>query len=286
MIKKYYRLTKPGIIYGNAITTIAGFLMASKWHGNLGLLVAALAGISIVIASACVCNNYIDRDIDDKMERTKNRALVKKLIPVKNALIFASVLGLLGFLILIIYTNPLTTFLAFTGFFFYVVLYSIWKRRSLYGTVVGSVAGAVPPVVGYCAVTNRFDMGALLLFLLLVFWQMPHFYAIAIFRLKEYTAASIPVLPVIQGIRTTKIQMLLYILAFILTTVLLTIFGFTGYVYLAVMVLLGLGWLGLCIKGFNTNNNTRWARKMFIFSLVIIILFSLMIAIDVTRGGK
>lgn len=242
-----------------------------------------LFGISFVIASACVFNNYIDRDIDDKMERTKNRALVKHLISGRNALVYAIFLGLIGVLFLGLYTNLLTLFLALTGFFFYVVMYGIWKRRSIYGTLVGSISGAVPPVVGYCAVSNRFDLGAVILFLILVFWQMPHFYAIAIFRLKDYAAASIPVLPVKKGILVTKIHMLFYIVAFIFATGMLPFLGFTGYRYLVVVTLLGLGWIGMAIKGFRTGNNKVWARKMFVFSLVIIVLLCLMISVDVVR---
>jgi len=221
MIKDYYSLTKPGIIFGNAIPAVAGFFLASKGHPNAGLFIAMLVGISFVIASACVFNNYIDRDIDKFMARTKKRALPTGIISGRNALLYAIVLGVIGFSLLLFYTNLLTTFVGFVGFFVYIVLYGISKRRSVYGTIVGSIAGAVPPVVGYVAVTNNFDMGALLLFLILVIWQMPHFYAIAIFREDDYAAASIPVLPIKQGIKATKIHMVLYIAAFLIATVML-----------------------------------------------------------------
>ena len=280
MIKTYFQLTKPGIIFGNVITAAAGFFLASKGDVNWWLFLAAIAGLSFVIASACVSNNYIDREIDEKMARTKKRALVKKSILARNAIIFGVVLGLTGFLVLIVYTNLLTAFIAFIGFFFYVVMYSIWKRRSEYGTIVGSVSGAVPPVVGYCAVTNRFDVGALLLFVILVLWQMPHFYAIAIYRLDDYAAAGLPVLPVKEGIFTAKIYMLFYIVAFIAAALLLSAFGYTGYAYLVAISLLGFMWLGMCIKGFKTGNAKRWARGMFVFSLVIIMLLSLMLSVE------
>jgi protoheme IX farnesyltransferase len=283
LIKTYISLTKPGIIFGNVITAAGGFFLAAKVHNNLWLFLATMIGLSLVIASGCVFNNYIDRSIDEKMTRTKNRALVKKLIPSRNAIIYGILLGLFGVLLLSFYTNLLTVFLALAGFFFYVVLYGIWKRRSVYGTIIGSVSGAVPPVAGYCAVTNRFDSGAIILFMILVLWQMPHFYAIALYRLHDYAAAKIPVLPVKKSMLTTKIHMLVYIIGFIIASSLLTVFGYTGYAYLIVVLLLGLGWFGFAIKGFKTNNDTLWARKMFTFSLIVITLLCVMLSIDATR---
>ena len=162
--------------------------------------------------------------------------------------------------------------------FFYLILYTPLKRKSVYGTIIGAVAGATPPVVGYVAVTNNFDTAALLLFFILVFWQMPHFYAIAIRRLDEYKAALIPVLPAKEGIHNTKIKMLAYILAFILATSALTYFKYAGYIYLTVMVLLGLWWLASGIKGFGSADDKIWAKKLFLFSLIVLTLFSVFVS--------
>ncbi len=282
-IKTYYYLTKPGIIYGNAITATGGFFLASKGNFDVLLFLATLIGLSLVIASACVFNNYIDRGIDEKMARTKNRALVKKLISPFNALAYGTVLGLIGFLVLFFHTNLLATLLGATGFFFYVVVYGIYKRKSIYGTLVGSISGAIPPVVGYCAVSNNFDIGAIIFFIILVLWQMPHFYAIAIYRYKDYANASIPVLPIKKGIHTTKVHMLFYITAFIIASTALTTFGLTGYIYLVVMSLLGLKWLLLAVKGFTTEDDGRWARKMFSFSLIVITALCVLISVDAVR---
>jgi heme o synthase len=278
--RAYYLLTKPGIIRGNAVTALAGFLLAAGTEINLGLLIAVLAGISLVIGSACVFNNYIDRDIDEKMERTKNRGLVSGEISPVNAIIYATLLGIIGFVILLVYTNLLTAFLGLIGFIDYVILYGISKRRSPLGTIVGSISGAMPIAAGYTAVTNRFDLGALLLFVILVCWQMPHFYAIAIYRLNDYKEAGLPVLPIKKGIYRTKVQMLLYLLAFIAAIVSLTALGYTGVVYLAVMLALSLYWLWRGLQGFSTSNDAKWARNMFLFSLIIILVFSLMISVD------
>ncbi len=281
MMKTYYMLTKPGIILGNVITTAAGFALASKGHIDYWLFVVTMLGLSFVIASAGVFNNYIDRAMDAKMERTKERALVKGLISSQHALLFATALGLLGMSILILYTNLLAAFVALFGFFVYLVLYAFWKYRSFYGTIVGSLAGAVPPVVGYCAVSHHFDTGAFLLFMLLVLWQMPHFFAIAVYRLDDYTAASIPVLPLQKGMYTTKVHMVLYIIAFTGTALLLTVMGYTGAIYFIVAALLGLAWLGFCLNGFKIKNDTLWARQMFRISLVVIMALCLTMTLDV-----
>lgn len=276
----YYLLTKPGIVLGNLITLAAGFLLASKGTINFSLFFLTLLGLALIMASACVFNNYIDRQVDKKMERTKNRALVTGLVSGRGAILFATVLGLLGNLVLLAYTNLLTVFVAAIGFFTYVILYSLWKCRTIYGTAIGSVAGAVPPVVGYCAVSGQFDLGALILFSMMVLWQMPHFFSIAVYHLEDYTAAAIPVLPVKKGMMRTKIHMTLYIIAFILTAALLTFFHYTGYVYLIAATGIGLLWLLLCLKGFTKVDETRWGRQMFALSLLLITAISFIIPFD------
>ena len=280
VIRAYYYLTKPGIIRGNAVVAAAGFLLASKGHINLLVLLATLVGLSLVIGSSCVFNNYIDRGIDAKMSRTKRRALVTQSISVRSAIIYAVILGLIGSTVLALYTNLLTLGLALFGFFAYVVMYGIGKRRSVHGTVVGSISGALPPVVGYTAVTGRLDAGALILFLILVLWQMPHFYAIAIYRLDDYAAANIPVLPLAHGLRATKIQILVYIVAFILAAWSLSLFGYAGITYLVVSLALGAAWLALGLRGFNNANDNDWARKMFRFSLVVITGLCVMVSLN------
>jgi protoheme IX farnesyltransferase len=277
----YYLLTKPGIILGNLVTVAAGFLLASKGTIDLWLFFATLLGLAFIMASACVLNNYIDRQVDKKMERTKNRALVTGLIAGHNAILFAIILGLIGNLILLLYTNLLTVMVAGSGFFVYVVLYSFWKCRTVYGTAIGSIAGAVPPVVGYCAVSNHFDAGALILFTMLVLWQMPHFFAIALYHFDDYVAAKIPVLPIQKGMLRTKIHMVLYIFGFILTAMLLTFFHYTGYIYLIVTTSIGLTWLGLCLKGFKSPNDQVWGKHMFRLSLLMIGVMCVVIPFDI-----
>lgn len=276
----YYLLTKPGIVLGNLVTVAAGFLLASKGVIHLGLFFGTLAGLAFIMASACVFNNYIDREVDGKMKRTKNRPLAAGLISGDKAIFFGSVLGVMGGLILFFTTNLLTLFIASLGFFIYVVLYSLWKCHTIYGTAIGSLAGAVPPVVGYCAVSDRFDAGALILFAMMVLWQMPHFFAIALYHFQDYKAAGIPVLPIIKGAFRTKIHMVLYIAAFIFTASLLTFFHYTGIFYLIVTLLLGTAWLGLGLKGFATQNDQKWGGEMFRLSLILIAAISFAIPLD------
>jgi protoheme IX farnesyltransferase len=279
MFKTYYSLTKPGIIYGNILTAAAGFLLASRWHIDFSLLFGLIVGTSLVIGSACVFNNVIDRGIDIKMARTKKRALVSGAVTPRSALVYATVLGLIGFTTLIALTNWLTVVVGIVAFVDYVVLYGLSKRRSVYGTIVGSISGAAPIVAGYTAVTDRFDRAALLLFLILVFWQMPHFYAIAMYRLKDYTAANIPVLPRVSGMKNTKIQIMAYIVAFAAACTLLTVFGYTGVIFLIVMLVISAAWLWQGYAGFTTREDTAWARKMFFYSLIVMVTLSVMLSV-------
>ncbi len=277
--RAYLELTKPGIIMGNGMSAIAGFMLASKGPIDYALFVSMLMGLSLVMASACVFNNYIDRECDAKMERTKHRALVTGRISPKSALVYSTLLGLSGILLLGVYTNLLTMSLGLLGFLGYVILYSFSKYSTSYATVMGSFAGAIPPTVGYCSVSSHFDLGALLLYAIIVFWQMPHFYAIALYRKNDYQAASIPILPLTKGVLTTKIHMLLYTIAFTLTAPLLSIFGYTSPLYLLLSLLLGASWCILSLQGFKTRNDVLWARKMFIFSLIAISSLCVMISV-------
>lgn len=276
----YYLLTKPRIILGNLVTVAAGFLLASKGTLHAGLFLATLLGLACIIASACVFNNYIDVPLDKKMARTKNRPLVLGLISGKHAIVFATLLLIIGNGVLFYFTNLLTVIVAASGFFFYVVPYSLWKSRTIYGTAIGSIAGAVPPLVGYCAVSGRFDLGALILFAILILWQMPHFYSIALYHLEDYKAAQMPLLPIEKGSLKTKIHMTIYIFLFIAASSLLTLFNYTGYFYLSAVGILGICWLVLSFRGFKEADDKKWGGQMFRLSLIIIAVLSFAIPFD------
>jgi protoheme IX farnesyltransferase len=273
-IKTYYRLTKPGIVYGNAITAAAGFALATHWLPWVtGLLM--LAGLSLVVASACVINNVIDKDIDARMARTQRRATVRGTISSRSALTFAAVLGLGGLLILIEFTSWVAAALALFGLITYTAVYTPSKRKTAYSTIIGAVPGAVPPVVGYTAVSGRLDIGAALLFAFLALWQIPHFYSIAIMRRDDYQAAGLPIWPLSHGIASTKRQIILFVSLFSLAAVALPLLGITGLAFLALAIVLCARWLWLGWQGRRTRDDQVWARAMFKRSLGVLLLLSL-----------
>lgn len=279
LLRDYYWLVKPGIVYSNALAAAAGFLLASRWNFDFIDFIAVIIGTSLVVACGCVLNNYVDRDLDEKMDRTKRRALVSGRIPAASALIYAAGLGLAGFVILAAYTNLKTVMIGAAGLFFYVVVYGVGKRRSVHGTLIGTIPGATPLVAGYTAAADRLDGGALILFLMLVCWQMPHFYSIALYRLKDYKAAGLPVLPAVAGPRRTKLEIIVYILLFSLSVISLGVAGYAGFSFGLVMAALGLYWLWRGVGGFKTKNDTAWGRQMFGTSLVVLLTLFFMLAV-------
>ncbi len=269
------------MLYGNVLTAAAGFLLASRGNVDWLLFISVIIGTSLVIASACVMNNYLDQDIDKKMERTKKRPLIAGEVSGVGAVIFSVVLGIVGTMILYVWVNVLVVVIGLLGFVTYVVLYGMLsKRMSIHGTLVGSVSGAAPILAGYVAVVDRIDLGALILFVILFLWQMPEFYAIAVYRRQEYKAAGVPVISVVKGIDHTKRQILLYLVAFTLAILALPVAGYVGYTYLLCMTALCLYWVWLGAKGLAIKNNDDWGRKVFRHSLVVLLVFSLLISVD------
>lgn len=282
MFKHYLDVTKPGIIAGNLISVAGGFFLAARGDIDWWLFAATVIGLSLVVASGCAINNCIDRDIDARMQRTRNRVTVTGALPARAALAFGVALGIAGFILLVVYTNLVSVAFAALGFVVYVGVYSLYmKRNSVYGTLVGALSGAVPPVVGYCAVTGECDGAALILLLMFCLWQMPHSYAIAIFRYKDYAAANIPVLPVAQGIAKAKRHIVLYIAVFALATILLPLSGYTGVAFMAVACTTSFWWLAMALRGYRKDIDINgWARQVFAFSILTITALSVTMALD------
>lgn len=280
-ISHYISLMKPGIIMGNLITMAGGFFLASQGVFDKLLFLQAVLGVFFLIGSACVLNCIIDTNIDALMARTCNRPLPRGEVTANQALVFGFILTFLSFLFLYLATNLTCVFVSFSGFFVYVFLYSFWKPISHFATLLGSVAGAIPPVIGYTAVTNKIDLNAVILFAILTLWQMPHFYAIAIFRMQDYSKASIPVLPLVKGLDYTKISMIVYTIAFSFACPLLCIFGSAGFCYLVTVLFLSAWWLFVALKPLNKNFDMFvWARKMFITSVIVITFFSVSLMVE------
>lgn len=269
------------MLYGNVLTAAAGFLLASNGAVDFALFAATILGTTLIIASACVINNYLDQDIDQLMERTKKRPLIAGEIKGRHAVIFSVILGVLGVLILYKWVHLLVVGIGLIGFVTYVVLYGMLsKRLSIHGTLVGSVSGAAPILAGYAAVSGSIDLGAALLFIILFLWQMPEFYAIAIYRVHEYKKAGVPVISVVKGIEYTKKQIVFYTCLFTAAVVALALAGFTGYTYLICMLALCLYWVLLAFRGLSKVDSNQWARKVFRHSLIILLVFSLLISVE------
>jgi protoheme IX farnesyltransferase len=281
VIKPFWQLVKPGIIAGNLITLSGGFFLASKGQPDLRLLLITALGVALIIACGCVMNNVIDRDIDALMQRTQQRIMAQQELTPQFAMLLACVLGLTGASLLYLFTNSLVIGLSIFALLIYVGLYSLMmKRHSVHSTLVGSLAGAIPPVAGYCAVTQQFDLGALIVMLLFCLWQMPHSYAIAVYRLNDYTKAAVPVLPVKNGVKVTKHQTVFYVLAFVMTIPLLTLTGYTGWLFLVVMLVTGLYWLAISWLGYRAADDQHWAKRVFLWSISTVMLLSAMMSLD------
>lgn len=281
MIRPYLQLTKPAIIRGNLIAAVGGFFFASRGQIDWQLLLAVCVGTSLIVASGAVFNNYLDRDIDSVMKRTCQRELVQKVIPVFNALIWACILGAAGFATLFCYTSAVAFGFGVLGFVVYVGLYSLYyKRHSIHGTLIGALAGACPPVIGYCAVSRQFDIGSAMLFLTFCIWQIPHSYAIAIYRLEDYKAAAIPVLPVQAGMHRARYHIIAYIIAFATVSLALNCLGYAGSWYALGMGGLSLYWLYLAKACFQKMPAEQWGKQLMLFSIVCIMAFCLLISID------
>ncbi|TBL71555.1 heme o synthase [Paenibacillus thalictri] len=284
--RDFVQLAKPGIIFSNSITAFGGFWVASGWKIDWVLMIVTLLGTALVMASGCVLNNYLDRDMDTKMARTQKRVLASGNISPQLVLGYGITLGVVGILVLGLLANPLAALLGMIGLFVYVWIYTAWfKRTSVWSTFVGSFSGAIPPVIGYCAVVPEFDKIALTLFGIMFLWQPPHFWALGIRRMEEYRAAGFPLLPVVRGSYVTKISMVRYIVLLVPVSLLLTFFGYTGQIYLYVAAALGLWWAVMSIKGFKAEDEVLWAKKMFIFSInYLTILFLVMVIDTISRG--
>lgn len=282
-VLRFLSICKPGIVFGNLVNAAGGFFLAARGHIDIFLMVSTFVGISLVVASGCVFNNWIDRYIDREMVRTRNRILARGLMTNKTVVFYAAFLGIAGTVTLLATTNMLTVLIVLTGFAIYVGVYSLWlKRSSVHATLVGSLAGATPPLAGYCAVCGRFDLAALILLAVFSLWQIPHSYAIALYRLDDYAAAAIPVLPVKRGSHAVKRHIAFYILAFMAAAVMLTFTGITGNRYLATVVVLGGVWMAMTLAEGRLYDGRIWAKGLFLFSILMVVAVSVMMSIDFT----
>lgn len=277
LLSAYFILTKPGIIIGNLMVAIGAFFYASESQVDALRLASLAFGTICIIAASCVINNYLDCDIDARMSRTARRPSVTGLVPVVNGIVFSGVLAVLGFTALLLGTNVLTALIGLVGAILYSAVYTPLKHASYLATLVGSLPGAVPPLAGFAAAQGYLDAAAWLFFAVLVVWQMPHFYAIAVFRHEEYATAKIPTLAVVKGLRRTITEMRLYIGLFLVLVFVAGVIGLLGVISSVLLVSLGLYWLYTAMQP--TVHAAQWARKVFETSLLILPTLSVLLAV-------
>jgi protoheme IX farnesyltransferase len=243
-----------------------------------------LVGSALTMASACVFNNYLDRELDMKMERTRDRALPQNRMTPRFVFGYGVALGVAGLIVLFALVNVLSGWLGLLGMFVYVVVYTMWlKRSSTWSTSIGGISGAMPPVIGYCAVSGEIDAGAWILFALLFLWQPAHFWSLAIRRKEEYRAAGFPLLPVVKGVTRTKWQMLPYILLLIPASVLMYNYGYVGIYFLILSVGIAIVWFVHALSGLRAKDDEKWAKADFMISINYLMIMFLTMILD-TNG--
>lgn len=265
--RDYLELTKPGVQALLFVSCISGMLIGSNFSPPVSVFIFGLLGISFIAGSAAVINHIFDSDIDAKMDRTASRPIVKGAISQNSAIVFATLLYLVGSAMLVVYVNTLTWILTSLTFIFYAFIYTRYlKFMTSQNIVIGGLAGAMPPLLGWTAVSNTIEPNALLLVLIVMVWTPPHFWALAVYRVEDYAEAGVPMLPVQRGVPFTKIHIVLYTVLLIASTMLPYAVGMFQELYLFVALILGLGFLYFSVKLYRDDTNAS-AMQTFAYSI-------------------
>jgi protoheme IX farnesyltransferase len=280
VLADYFDLTKPRIITLLLVTTLAAMIMAARGLPPVGLTLLTLLAGAFAAGSAGAFNCVIDRDIDRVMRRTMMRPLAAGRVEPAHALLFASALGGASFAIFYLLVNPLAAWLSLTGNLFYVVVYTLWlKRRTALNIVIGGVAGAVPPLVGWAAVTHTIGAPALALFALVFLWTPPHFWALALMTETDYARAKVPMLPNVHGVPRTKLEIAVYTVVMVAMSLVLVPLHVMGVWYVVPAAFLGAIFLFAALRLFGGPTKTH-ARALFKFSLLYLALMCLVMVFD------
>ena len=279
-VRDYVALAKPGILRLLLVLTFCTMLVAARGVPELSLVVWTLLGMALVSGSANAVNMVYDRDIDAVMKRTQGRPLPTGRLTAKAALTFAVVIGVVGLALLTVMVNPLTAATALGGHLFYVFIYTMWLKRSTpHNIVIGGAAGAVPPLVGWAAVTGELSVAAWVMFTIVFMWTPPHFWALSLYKRDDYARASIPMLPVVKGARVTKLQMVWYTVLLVVTTLVLGYTGAVSWIYQVSATVLGAVFLFLSVKVL-LSRGERWPKRMFAYSILYLALLFGAMSVD------
>lgn len=280
-IKNYLELCKPRVVLLMILTSMVGMCMATHVHalsfdvffwGNLGIAMAA--------GSAATVNHLVDQRIDRLMRRTENRPIVQGKIRAAHAMLFAFVLGVSGLGILCLFVNTLTSALTFCSLMGYAVIYTMYlKYNTSQNIVIGGLAGAAPPLLGWVAVTGHIDPGALILMMIIFVWTPPHFWALAIYRKDEYAKADVPMLPIVFDDKFTKLNILLYTILLTAVTFLPVAISMSGWLYGIVALLLNVRFLQMAIRLMRTDD-LKLAFSVFKYSIVYLLVLFVALLVD------
>ena len=280
-LKDFFILSKPVIVLLLLVTTYGGLVAGGKAWPSASLTFWTLIGGTLAAAGSSALNQYIDRELDKNMQRTSKRPLADGRLTAAEGLSYGLALCLLSYYVMAGYVNLLAALLSLAGIFYYVFFYSVWlKRATVQNIVIGGGAGAIPPMVGWAAATGNLSLAAWILFAIIFMWAPPHFWALAIVRMKDYEKAGVPMLPVVEGEEKTRKQILIYTVELIVVTMLLPIFNLAGTIYLVSAVVLGVFLLYAAWRVFRVGGNKvawtmyRWSSMYLAFIFLALIVDS------------
>ena len=285
LVRDLIALTKPAIMSLLLLTALGGMFLAAHGIPPFGILAATLIGGAAASGGAASLNHYFDRDIDERMRRTRHRPLPAHRVSTGVAVWWGIALNVIAFFVLAVFANLLAATLALAGTVFYIVVYTVWlKRSTAQNIVIGGAAGAIPPLVGWAAITGSLDLSAWLLFAIVFFWTPAHFWALALLIRDDYERAGVPMLPVVRGDEATAWNILAYAASLLPLTLLLFIIGGLGYLYLAAAIILGALFIGYAFRLLRGGAIRRraMARAVYLYSLLYLALLFVAIMVDST----